>query len=87
VFTTPGRHGGCASQSEATSRLISIALRSGVPVEVIVEQLQGIRCPACLRREGITVTSCPDAIGKAIKKYLDAEKQGSLQQKQRRPNS
>jgi ribonucleoside-diphosphate reductase alpha chain len=78
VFTTPGRHGGCASQSEATSRLISIALRSGVPVEVIVEQLQGIRCPACLRREGITVTSCPDAIGKAIKKYLDAEKQGSL---------
>ena len=78
VFTTPGRHGGCASQSEATSRLISIALRSGVPVEVIVEQLQGIRCPACLRREGISVTSCPDAIGKAIKKYLDAEKQGSL---------
>jgi ribonucleoside-diphosphate reductase alpha chain len=59
VFTTPGRHGGCASQSEATSRLISIALRSGVPVEVIVEQLQGIRCPACLRREGISVTSCP----------------------------
>ncbi len=78
VFTTPGRHGGCASQSEATSRLISIALRSGVPVDVIVEQLQGIRCPACLRREGITVTSCPDAIGKAIKKYLELEKNGSL---------
>ncbi len=78
VFTTPGRHGGCASQSEATSRLVSIALRSGVPVDVIVEQLQGIRCPACLRREGINVTSCPDAIAKVIKKYLDVEKQGSL---------
>ncbi len=79
VFTTPGRHGGCASQSEATSRLVSIALRSGVPVDVIVEQLKGIRCPACLRREGINVASCPDAIGRAIKKYMEIEEKGTLQ--------
>ncbi len=78
VFTNTGRHGGCSSQSEATSRLISIALRSGVPLDIIVEQLRGIRCPACLRREGITVTSCPDAIGRAIKRYTEHEQQSGL---------
>lgn len=68
VFTNTGREGGCASQSEATSRLISIALRAGISVDSIIEQIRGIRCPACIRRPGIKVTSCPDAIGKALKK-------------------
>jgi len=30
IFTNTGRAGGCSSQSEATARLISIALRSGI---------------------------------------------------------
>lgn len=68
VFTNTGRDGGCSSQSEATSRLISIALRAGITEEAILEQLKGIRCPACIRRPGINVTSCPDAIAKAIRK-------------------
>lgn len=71
VFTNTGRAGGCASQSEATARLISIALRSGIAAEAIIEQIRGIRCPACIRREGVNVTSCPDAISKVIKKYID----------------
>lgn len=70
VFTNTGREGGCASQSEATSRLVSIALRSGISVDSIVEQLRGIRCPACIRRPGVNVTSCPDAIAKSLKKNL-----------------
>ena len=69
VFTNTGRAGGCASQSEATARLISIALRSGLCVDTITEQIKGIRCPACIRREGVNVTSCPDAIAIVIKKY------------------
>ncbi|MFZ3131954.1 MAG: LAGLIDADG family homing endonuclease, partial [Desulfosporosinus sp.] len=69
VFTNTGRAGGCASQSEATARLISIALRSGLSVNAITEQIKGIRCPACMRREGVNVTSCPDAIARVIKKY------------------
>ncbi|HWQ75996.1 MAG TPA: vitamin B12-dependent ribonucleotide reductase [Syntrophomonas sp.] len=71
VFTNTGRAGGCASQSEATARLISIALRSGLSADSIIEQIRGIRCPACIRREGVNVTSCPDAISRVIKKYKD----------------
>ena len=71
VFTNTGRAGGCSSQSEATARLISITLRSGLSVDAILEQIKGIRCPACIRREGVNVTSCPDAIARVIKKYND----------------
>jgi ribonucleoside-diphosphate reductase alpha chain len=46
VFTNTGRAGGCPSQSEATARLVSIAMRSGIDVKSIVEQLKGIRCPS-----------------------------------------
>jgi ribonucleoside-diphosphate reductase alpha chain len=78
VFTNTGRAGGCASQSEATARLISIAMRSGISVEAIIEQISGIRCPACIRREGVNVTSCPDAISRVIKKYRDIGLNNSL---------
>ncbi|MDD2281775.1 MAG: vitamin B12-dependent ribonucleotide reductase [Eubacteriales bacterium] len=80
VFTNTGREGGCASQSEATARLVSIALRSGISVDSIVEQLRGIRCPACIRRPGVNVTSCPDAIAKALKKSVANPPGISLQQ-------
>jgi len=81
VFTNVGRAGGCPSQSEATSRLISIALRSGMDVKSIIDQLKGIRCHSTLRQratnKNIKVLSCPDAIGKALEKvmntYVDVE--------------
>ncbi|MEG0702335.1 MAG: vitamin B12-dependent ribonucleotide reductase [Christensenella sp.] len=67
VFTNLGRAGGCPSQSEATSRLISTALRSGMKVDSIVEQLRGIRCHSTLRKGGdVKVLSCPDAIGRVL---------------------
>lgn len=70
VFTSTGRGGGCRSQSEATSRLISLALRSGIPIEEITHQLKGIRCAAAIKRKGVHNVSCPDAIARAIEKYL-----------------
>jgi len=70
VFTNTGRAGGCPSQSEATSRLVSIALRSGIEAKAIVEQLKGIRCPSTIRQKGLKVMSCPDAIGRLIEKVL-----------------
>ncbi len=68
VFTSTGKKGGCPSQSEAAARLTSIALRSGVSIDEIVEQLKGIRCPSTVRRQGMKCTSCPDAIAKVITK-------------------
>ena len=79
VFTNLGRAGGCPSQSEATCRLISLALRSGVNVEDVIDQLKGIRCMNTMRQGGIkqsdgtVVLSCPDAIGKAIEKFHKAD--------------
>ncbi len=70
VFTNLGRGGGCPSQSEATSRLVSIALRSGMDVKSIVEQLKGIRCATTIRQRGLKVMSCPDAIGRVIEKVM-----------------
>ncbi len=78
VFTNTGRTGGCPSQSEATARLVSIALRSGIKSQVLIEQLKGIRCPSTIRQEGMSVTSCPDAIAKAIEKVIKASETGMM---------
>jgi ribonucleoside-diphosphate reductase alpha chain len=84
VFTNLGRAGGCPSQSEATCRLISLALRSGVKVEDVIDQLKGIRCMNTMRQGGIKqadgsiVLSCPDAIGKAIEKFHKSDMEDGL---------
>jgi ribonucleoside-diphosphate reductase alpha chain len=68
IFTSTGKAGGCPSQSEATARLASIALRSGMDVQSIIAQLKGIRCPSTIRQQGLKCTSCPDPIAKTIEK-------------------
>ena len=62
VFSNLGKAGGCDSaQLEAISRLASLALRSGIAKEQIVEQLRGITCcPAW--DDGTMVRSAPDAV-------------------------
>lgn len=70
VFAQMGKAGGCAySQIEATGRLISLALRSGVRVESIIKQLMGIRCPSPVWQNGDQIVSCSDAIARALKEY------------------
>lgn len=78
VFTNTGKAGGCPSQSEATARLISIALRAGIDIDEIIHQLRGIRCPSCQRNGKVKVLSCPDAIGRMLeeaKKQIDKTKE------------
>jgi len=71
VFTTIGKAGGnAAAQSEAISRLISLALRSGINPGDIVKQLKGISGPHPTWENGQLVLSTPDAIGKALEDYL-----------------
>ena len=73
IFTNTGKAGGCPSQSEATARLASIALRSGIDVRSIIDQLKGIRCPSTIRQSGMMCTSCPDAIAKAIERVYQQQ--------------
>jgi ribonucleoside-diphosphate reductase alpha chain len=72
VFTQLGKSGGCtSSQAEAISRLISLAMRSGVDHNEIISQLNGIRCPSPTFVNGGVILSCADAIAKAMKLYIN----------------
>ena len=78
VFTTIGKAGGnAAAQSEAISRLISLALRSGVNPNSVVRQLKGISGPNPTWEDGRLILSTPDAIGKALDDYLREREQQS----------
>ena len=71
VFSSLGKAGGCASaQLEATCRLISLALRSGIDVTSVVKQLRGIRCPSIAWEEGKSILSCADAIASVLEKHI-----------------
>ena len=73
VFGTLGKAGGCDSaQLEAISRLVSLALRSGISPEEVVAQLKGITCcPAW--DDGTLVRSGPDAVALALERRLNAD--------------
>jgi ribonucleoside-diphosphate reductase alpha chain len=73
VFTTIGKAGGnAAAQSEAISRLISLALRSGIEPREIVKQLKGISGPTPVwDGQGGQIFSTPDAIGKVLERYIE----------------
>ena len=71
VFSTIGKAGGnAAAQSEAISRLISLALRSGIDPQEVVDELKGISGPAPVWEDGELILSAPDAIGRALERYM-----------------
>jgi len=63
---------------EAIGRLISLALRSGIPLKEIYRQLRGISSDRAVGLGPSKVLSVPDAIGIAIEKWMH-EKQGVQQ--------
>ena len=73
VFSTLGKAGGCDSaQQEAISRLVSLALRSGVSPQAVVYHLKGITCcPAW--DQGTLVRSGPDAVALVLERYITGE--------------
>ena len=73
VFATTGKTGGVlAAKSEAICRLISLALRSSVEVDEIIDQLLGIRGPIPTFSKFGVVFSIPDAIAKILKVHIGA---------------
>ena len=81
VFMQMGKAGGCAmSQLEAIGRLLSLALRSGISLSAIIEQLRGIRCPSPSWEKGGRIFSCSDAIARVIERHLTKTKKPQLEE-------
>jgi len=71
VFARLGKAGGCSSaQTEGLGRTTSLLLRSNVDPQEIVKQYKGISCDRQYGFGKNKILSCPDAIGKALEKYL-----------------
>ena len=74
LFATIGNSGGFTNSfTEALAKVISYALRSGVDPNEIAGDLQGIRSPKVAWDKGEQINSIPDAIGVAMRRYLDGE--------------
>lgn len=73
TFITTGSDGGCLIFTEATSRLISLAIRGGIPVEEVIEQLNSTHpCPSYMMahatgRKASKGKSCASAIANVLK--------------------
>ncbi len=85
VFISLGKAGGSAmADAEAMGRLISLALRSGIPLMEIHRQLRGISSDKAVGLGPHKVLSVPDAIGMALYEWHQ-DKQGVQQELIRDP--
>jgi ribonucleoside-diphosphate reductase alpha chain len=74
LFANTGMSGGfTGSFTEALAKSISVALRSGVDPREVANKLSGIRSPKVAWDKGEQINSIPDAIGVAMRRYLDDE--------------
>jgi ribonucleoside-diphosphate reductase alpha chain len=80
VFVTLGKAGGSAmADAEAMGRLISLALRSGIPIMEVHKQLRGISSDRAVGLGPNKILSVPDAIGIALHEWFQ-DKQGVQQE-------
>jgi ribonucleoside-diphosphate reductase alpha chain len=71
VFAQIGKSGyDTMADTEAICRLISLSFRSGIDVEVVIEQLRGIGGDAPVYGSGGLIRSVPDAIAKVLHKHF-----------------
>jgi ribonucleoside-diphosphate reductase alpha chain len=69
VFAQIGKSGySTMADTEAICRLISLAMRSGIPVNEIVDQLKGIGGASPVFGNGGLISSIPDAIAQVLHK-------------------
>ncbi|HWA57834.1 MAG TPA: vitamin B12-dependent ribonucleotide reductase [Gemmatimonadales bacterium] len=80
IFMSLGKAGGAImADVEAMGRLISLALRSGIPIKELHRQIRGISSDRAIGLGPNKVLSVPDAVGIAIEKWMQ-EKQGIQQE-------
>ncbi|HVO34920.1 MAG TPA: vitamin B12-dependent ribonucleotide reductase [Gemmatimonadales bacterium] len=81
VFISLGKAGApLMADVEAIGRLISLALRSGIPMTEIHRQLRGISSDRVIGLGPNKVMSVPDAIGIAIEKWMQEKNEGVQQE-------
>ena len=74
LFATIGNSGGFTNSfTEALAKTVSTAMRSGVDPGEIADELQGIRSPKVAWDKGEQIQSIPDAVGTAMRRYLDGD--------------
>jgi ribonucleoside-diphosphate reductase alpha chain len=85
-FVNVGKAGICRSNIDGINRLVSLALRSGVKVEEIIDQLKSIDCKACTNRKAkgdkIDGTSCPDIIGRTLEEEFLQLKENKINERE-----
>ena len=80
VFMSLGKAGGALmADVEAIGRLISLSLRSGIPMKEIHRQLRGISSDKVMGLGANKILSVPDAVGIAIERWM-MDKQGVQQE-------
>ncbi len=80
VFISLGKAGApLMADVEAIGRLISLSLRSGIPMAEIYRQLRGISSDRVIGLGPNKVMSVPDAIGIAIEKWMQEKHEGVQQ--------
>lgn len=74
IFATLGPSGSCGrALAEALTKTVSHALRWGVPPELIIKSLKGIRCDKPSWGGGRVIHSCPDAIARTLEGVINKE--------------
>lgn len=76
IFSQSSSSGGCQGMTEALSRITSLALKSNIHPDVIIDQLKSVKCPVSLlmkKEKGLNSKSCSDAIGNAVRDFIRKE--------------
>jgi ribonucleoside-diphosphate reductase alpha chain len=77
VLMRAGASGGCSAYTDAVARLLSIGLRHGMPLEVLIDQLRSVRCDNFRYQAGkdssLKGKSCPDVVGRFLQEIVDKQ--------------
>jgi hypothetical protein len=80
VFAQIGSAGGLPGGNlEAICRMVSLYLRNGGALKDVIEQLEGISCHMAKNTKDGYVESMGDALGIAMRRYLEAKEKHGLE--------
>lgn len=83
VFSQSGANGGCQGLTEGVSRMISLALKSNIDPQDIIDQLSSVRCPVSMmarKKNPEICKSCTDSMAKEIQKFINGKNETKIKQ-------